>query len=432
MKKLLQPSPWRTVFLIWLGWVVVLFGYQALMPARLDLARPDYVLFWTPNETQADSQADQVYLTEPFLNSHVSWDSEFYLAIANAGYDSDDVRRVQGYVQEDDITLPLWPFSYPAGTGPDHSLSLNHAFFPFYPLAARAFNVPFSILGMNPIATTTLSAVMVSVLGTLAAMLALYELAKEELGEDGGIRAAFYLVIFPSGFFLAQVYTEGLFVGLAFASLVLMRRGRLGWAAVLAIAATFTRAVGVGLIVPLAYTWWKSGEWRPLLAGKFSTKAILNVLLVLSPLIAFGLWRISYYGLAFGEVERLFFGRGLLSIDSSMQTWSAAWAAMFSSNTQATAYYLLEFGSIALGVAACIIGFRRHPDLAMFSALVIFFSLTSGQAQGMHRYILAAPSVFLVLADWGRSRAFDRTWIMASVLWMGLMATLFTFDMWAG
>ena len=47
-------------------------------------------------------------------------------------------------------------------------------------------------------------------------MIALYDLTQESLGEDGAMRAAFYLLIFPTGFFLVQVYTEGLFVGLAF------------------------------------------------------------------------------------------------------------------------------------------------------------------------------------------------------------------------
>jgi hypothetical protein len=30
------------------------------------------------------------------------------------------------------------------------------------------------------------------------------------------IRAAFYCAIFPMGFFLAQVYSEGLFIGFSF------------------------------------------------------------------------------------------------------------------------------------------------------------------------------------------------------------------------
>jgi hypothetical protein len=63
---------------------------------------------------------------------------------------------------------------------------------------------------------------------------------------------------------------------------------------------------------------------------------------------------------------------------------------------------------------------------------VIWLSLTSGPAQGMHSYILAAPVVFLFLGRLGRNEAFDRAWSLLSILLMGLLAILFTFDMWVG
>ena len=50
----------------------------------------------------------------------------------------------------------------------------------------------------------------------------------------------------------------------------------------------------------------------------------------------------------------------------------------------------------------------------------------------MHRYVLAAPPVFLYLSRLGKNPAFDRAWTIASVLLMGVLAMLFTFDMWAG
>lgn len=57
-------------------------------------------------------------------------------------------------------------------------------------------------------------------------------------------------------------------------------------------------------------------------------------------------------------------------------------------------------------------------------------SWSSGGAQGMHRYILTAPSVFVALARWSRNPVFDRAWTLASVLMMGLLATLFAFNFW--
>jgi hypothetical protein len=439
MIALFRNPSHRTIFAIWLGWVAVMFGFQALVPARLSLARPDYALDWTETETVAGSQDGKIYLNEPFLNSHVSWDSEYYLAIAAGGYEDPDIARINASFGSVGTGGGYWPFVIPANAGGMRGISRSYAFFPFYPFLMRLLMPVLSLFGLTTIATATLAGVLVSTLGTLAGMLALYELARTELGEDGGLRAAFYLLIFPSGFFLAQIYTEGLFVGLAFTSLVLLRRGRPGWAAVVAILATYTRAVGVVLVIPLLVSWIREGEWheldmewRQIYFKGLPWKAIGHGLVAISPILAFFLWRISYYGMAFSKVEDEFFGRGFLALGYGFLAWSDAFRTIFSANPQAAAYYMIEWGCIVLGLTACILGLRRHPELAWFGLAVVLLSLTSGPAQGMHRYILGAPPVFLFLARLGRSRSFDRVWTIASILLMGMLVTLYTFDMWTG
>ncbi len=435
---MLKTPTKRSIFFIWLGWAVVMLGYQVLVPARLELARPDYALNWTVSETRPNSQAGKIFLNEPFLNRHVSWDSEYYLAIATYGYEAPTIHRV-GTTFMTGSTIASWPF-LPTGTsGAREGVPLTFAFFPFYPLTIRLLAYPLAVLGLNQIATATLAGVIVSMAGTLMGMLALYELAKDELGEEGGLRAAFYLIIFPSGFFLAQVYTEGLFVGLAFTALVLIRQKKRGWAALVAVLATFTRAVGVALVLPLFISWVQDREWmkldlewREIYFKGLPWKAIRNLFIISAPAIAFMLWKVSYPGMAFSKVEDEFFGRGLLSFGMSFITWSGAFRDLFGENTQAAAYYAIEWAAILFGFAACIRGFRHHPDLALFGFAVVFLSFTSGPAQGMHRYILAAPPVFLYLSKLGEKKAFDRVWTIASVLVMGLLATLFMFDMWTG
>jgi len=433
---LAKPSK-RTIVAIWAGWVVIMLGYQIWLPARYTVQPPDYALEWTATETRPGSQAGKIYLNEPFLNRHVAWDSEYYLAIAIGGYEDPNINRVGESVVS--TGGGFWPFVVPGNVSARPGISLSYAFFPFYPLLIRVLSVPLSILGMNVIATATLAGVIISMGGTLAAMLALFELARTELGEEGGMRAAFYLLVFPSGFFLAQIYTEGLFVGLAFTSLLMLRRGRVPWAVLFAILATFTRAVGVVLVVPILISWVREGEWleldlgwRQLYFHGLPWKAMGHALLVLAPVLAFMLWRVSYYGLAFSRVEEEFFGRGFLSLGYTFVAWSEAFRSLWGSNLNAAAYYAVEFSAIILAFTACIAGLRRHPDLAIFGLLVVFLSFTSGPAQGMHRYVLGAPPVFLFLSRLGEKPAFDRIWTIASVLVMGIMATMYMFDMWAG
>jgi hypothetical protein len=303
----------------------------------------------------------------------------------------------------------------------------------------RLLSLPLSLLGMTPMATGALAGVIISMLGTLAAMLALFELAQAELGESGALRAAFYLLIFPGSFFLAEVYTEGLFVGLAFSSLAFLYRGHRGWAAVLGVMATFTRAAGVLLVIPMLLSWVQEGEWmeldlewRQLYFKGLPWKAIGHALVVIAPALAFQIWRSSYYGLAFGRVEAEFFGRGFLSLGSTYAAWSDALQSFGGDNPQTAAYYAVELGAIILAFTACIYWMRRQPGIAWFGLLLVVLSFTSGPAQGMHRYVLGAPPVFLFLSHWGRKPAFDRVWTLASTLVMGIMATMYIFDMWAG
>lgn len=408
----------RTIVPLWAAWVIILSAFQMLVVARLDLARPDNALEWTADETIAGSQDGKPYLNDPFLNDHVSWDSEYYLSIATVGYDDPDIAGVPRQ---------------------DPRYTLSYAFMPFYPWVTRIVAAPLRILGLTPIATSTLAAVIVSVLGTLGAMLALYDLVKDDLGHEGGVRAAFYLIAFPSGFFLAQVYTEGLFVGLAFGCLALIKRKHLLWAALLAAFATWTRAVGIALLIPLVIPWIQSGdwhdldlEWRQIYLQGLPWRSIGRGAIAVAPMLAFIGWRFSALGAGFSFVEEAFFGRGFLSLGTTFFNWSRAFDSLFGPNSQRAAYYAIEFGAIALGVIACVVTWRRYGSIAWFSLAVILLSFTSGPAQGMHRYILGAPAVFIALSQWGKHAAFDRAWTILSILLMGMLAMLFSFDMWTG
>jgi hypothetical protein len=93
---------------------------------------------------------------------------------------------------------------------------------------------------------------------------------------------------------------------------------------------------------------------------------------------------------------------------------------------------MVEIGATLLGFIACAFTYRRYPEITLFSLAVIIISLTSGYPQGMHRYVMTAPAVFLFLSRLGKNVAFDRAWTILSTLLMGAMALLFAADMWAG
>lgn len=427
--------PTRVIVLIWLAWALIVIGFQALATARLVPQYPDKAQEWTTKFTGKDYQKGHVYLLDPFMNNQVAWDSEYYLAIAVGGYDDP---RSPHLTPTGVVTSPEGIPPAPTGSGFEQSISTNYAFFPFYPLMIRIFAFPLRIFGLNPIATATLAGIIVSALGALLGMLALFDLARDSLGEDAALRAAFYLIVFPTGFFLIQIYTEGLFVGLAFACLAMLKRKHWIAAALFAVAATLTRAVGIALIIPMLVTWFRTGEWvdldlewRQIFHQGIPLRPLGRALLAFSPLIAFLIWKISYLGLAFDYIESNYFGRGFLSLGYAFYAWAEAFRTMLAgTNPQHTAYYLTEFLGFTIGVVACILTIKTHPEIGWFSFAVLLISWGSGPAQGIHRYILGAPAVFITLARWGDNPVFDRAWTTLSILLMGLLAMLFAFNMW--
>jgi hypothetical protein len=410
---MLKKSTIATLVMIWLGWWLILYGFQWLVTSRLEIGRPDYAVPWTQTETQKNSNKGKIYLLEPFMNRQVAWDSEYYLGIAVGGYNDPAAGRAQ------------------TAHGTFHIK--NYAFFPFYPYVMRVLLVPLGLLGMNPIATAALAGGIISLLGTLAGMLALYDLTKEFFDEEGVLRTVFYMLIFPTGFFLAQIYTEGLFIGLAFWALALMKRKKLVWAGILAILATWTRAHGAALALPILIAWLTMIDWKKPFNEQFSWKWALLGLTVLMPLAAYLLWRNSSLGQGWAAIQPGYFGRGLMQIPEAIGSWKDS-LGYASKTLQSGIYYGFEIFSILLAFISGVVLLRKFPEVASFSLAVVILSISSGAgaAQSQARYMIVAPAMYIFLAMLGRNKVFDRVWVLASILLMGMSVMLFSFDMWVG
>ena len=431
----------RNIVLLWLAWVLIVIGFQALASARVQPQWPDF--FQLPLQDDKDPakyQEGRPYLLEPFMNNQVSWDSEPYIGISIGGYDDPCIS----------VTYPSTPAESvvrctdTTNRGSEKPIILSYAFFPFYPILIHLFAIPLSLLQLNPIATATLAGVVISALGLLAAMLALYELTYEKLSGDGAMRAVFYLLIFPTSFYFVQVYSEGLFVGLAFGCLAMLKRKHLVLAAILAGIATLTRAVGVMLVIPMAISWIRTKdwygldmEWDQLYFKRPPWRPIWHALLAFTPLIVYLIWKFSYYGAMFDYVETEFFGRAPVNLGRGFSMWTEYFYAVvtgrdrfqtdFIVSSAFRIHYLLEACFSALGFAAILRGLKSDPEVAWFSLAAFLIAWVSGPP-GIQRYMLVAPALYITLARWGKNPLFDRVWTLVSLLLMGLLAMLFAFD----
>jgi hypothetical protein len=93
---------------------------------------------------------------------------------------------------------------------------------------------------------------------------ALAEIARPLLGARGAHDAVLYLALYPIGFVLTALYSDGLFLALAAGSFLAALRGRSLAAGVLGGLATGTRLLGLALLPALAVMLWRGRDLRSL------------------------------------------------------------------------------------------------------------------------------------------------------------------------
>jgi hypothetical protein len=188
----------------------------------------------------------------------------------------------------------------------------------------------------------------------------------------------------------------------------------------------------VALSLPLGLAAWEMLRQSRALAIS-RRQAYLAAVLSLAPLVSLGIWWLSKLRPAFQYVEDQFFGRFFMVMGQSWGGWTWAWKQITTSGNGPTQmYFALEFALVFIGLITSLGLLRKQPGVALFSLAVFAISFFSGSPQSMSRYTITLPALFLSLARLGKHDAFDRGWTLVNVLWMGLLAALFSWDMWVG
>jgi Mannosyltransferase (PIG-V) len=185
-------------------------------------------LYWfEPNRHAQADRWDTARLHELGAGVDVwaRWDSDFFLRIAEDGYDR-----------------------------------ASAAFFPLYPAVV-------GVLGRVLLGHYVLAGVLASLAAALASFVLLYRLAEPRLGADGARRAVLYLAVFPTSLFLQAVYSEALFLALALGAFLLAERRQFLGAGVVAGLALLTRPAGLALLPALALLAWQAPDRRRALAA---------------------------------------------------------------------------------------------------------------------------------------------------------------------
>lgn len=121
----------------------------------------------------------------------------------------------------------------------------EQAFFPFYPLLIRWL----TFFTRNYV----FSGLFISHLAFFASLVFLYLLVKLDFSEKIAWRSLVYLLIFPTSFYFASVYSESLFLALVLGSFYAARKKRWWLAGILGGLASATRLTGIFLLPALFY-----------------------------------------------------------------------------------------------------------------------------------------------------------------------------------
>lgn len=351
----------------------------------------------------ADSPSPPTYHLRPPDNILIDvfgsrWDTGFYFSIAEEGY------RYEG------VALP------------------SVAFFPLLPLTMRALT---PLVG-DPL----LAGIVVSNVALLLATMLFYKLVDEGWGEAMADRGTWYFLIFPAAFFGAAVYTESLFLLGAIGALYFARKGYWEIAALLGIAATLTRFIGLIVAVMLLVEWWaqrraRTGQSRPSLLALAAPAVVpLGTIAYMTYL-----WRVFGDPLAFMHGAAAWARQPqspLTTLATLFEAPAGSWgAALLAGHIHIDNW--LDFGFAALFlVFAIVLLYQKRWSEGTYVLLGVVFALSSGLLMSQRRYMWVLFPAFILLAQWGKRPWADRLITTISLLLLALFTAMFANGYWVG
>lgn len=378
-------SSGKSAFRLTLFWAVIVYFLALWGWHRVPLSLNDEAAYWTNKNFISYSAVSEFRFTS-------AWDAAWYLDIASKGYSFFD--RVQS----------------------------NLNFYPLYPLAIAVLAFSFGDL-LPRISLFQLSGIVVSFVSLFASVWLLIDLMSKEEGRPSGVRAVWYLLTFPTAFFLITVYSESLYLFLSVSCFWLMKREKWIFAGLTGGLAALTRPVGIVLIIPIVVEYLlKSRKKRQL----FLSLGCFLLIWSLFPL---------YTYFKFGDPFIMFkaarsWGR-FSPAEFSFVKLENQVSSAFSYSSASFAMMSLEVGAVILGIVSALWLFKREKyAYGAYVVLGNLIPLASGVLLSQTRYLLVLFPVFIVLSSWGKNPIFNKFYLLVSSILLGFNIVLFANGFW--
>ena len=344
-------------------------------------------------------------LADALLTPLVRWDAVWYLAIAQDGYEPQDVAGNPG---------------------------VKPAFWPLYPLLVRAVSVT------GDPAAAIVAAHVISLVAFAVALVLLHRLVTIELGARYARPVVLLLALSPFAYFFSAPYTESLFLALSVGCLLAARSERWALAAALGALASLTRNTGVVLLLPLAILY-LNGPGRQLwpVQRRPRADALWLCLLAAGPvLFTIYLQLATGQALAWNDAQSAF-GRPHLELPVTA-VWRGLGAAgdglgALGGDTLYAAQNIVHLAFLAFGVVALVGVWRRLPvAYTAYAAVALLIPLLAPAAGEPLRSIGRFELVLFPLWMWlGWAAARRRLVVpLAAVSAVGLVWVTAAFALW--
>ena len=223
---------------------------------------PAFTAFWQPSDELEADRAEPKYMAARLFVAALAWDA---LVLLLAWL----LRRAFGHGGSFAATLDFWrclDSGHYLAIADEWYLSegewgrlVQLVFLPGYPLLIR--------LGRLLTGDTLSGALLVAALCFAGSCCLLYRLIRLDYSHALALRCVLLLGLWPGSFFFAAPMSESPFLLLCLACLLLARRGHFWAAALCGAYASFTRSLGLTLIVPLVMELFHGGfHWKKALA----------------------------------------------------------------------------------------------------------------------------------------------------------------------
>lgn len=299
--------------------------------------------------------------------------------------------------------------------------TVNAGFFPLFPLSIHLFT--WNLMSFDPI--QYFAGIALVSLFFISALFVFYKLIKLDYKENIAASSIIFLLIFPTSFFFASIYSESLFLLLSLFSFYFARKKKWICAGLFAGLLSATRLVGIAMFPALLYEYFRHEK------NKSLTK-LFSIFISPLGLISYAFYNYFKWGNPFYFIEAQGNFQNNRSVDSVVlpaQTIFRYFKILTSVSPNLYEWWV-SFFEILFFIFTLVLFYiawkkKIRISYLIFGVLCFLIPASSGTFSGLPRYILTIFPLFIVLALI-QNKIFKIIYITISTILLFIFFTLFS------